>query len=148
MGISARIVAMMAPWKDPFYIKRVQALNCFGRSHFFNVCCICGGQTLLEAINPNGTGLVRLWNVYSNRLEAGDCSKTWKKLYICWLVVLLGKAKHQIPTQSNCRGEEVIIAMPPQEAEDFRSSLLTGGVSEACGNDFSAHGSYVDVVWW
>ena len=26
--------------------------------------------------------------------------------------------------------QEVIIAMPPKEAEDFRSSLLTGGVSE------------------
>ena len=29
--------------------------------------------------------------------------------------------------------QEVIIAMPPKEAEDFRSSLLTGGVSEVPG---------------
>lgn len=33
---------------------------------------------------------------------------------------------------STCLNQEVAIAMPPQEAEDFRESLLTGGVGEAC----------------
>lgn len=57
-----KIVAMMAPWKDPFYIKRV------------------------------------------------------------W-------CDFEMYTATDLK-QEVIIAMPPKEAEDFRSSLLTGGVSE------------------
>ncbi|CAK9071581.1 Hypothetical protein SCF082_LOCUS35387, partial [Durusdinium trenchii] len=57
-----KVVAMMAPWKDPFYIKRV------------------------------------------------------------W-------CDFEMYTATDLK-QEVAIAMPPQEAEDFRESLLTGGVGE------------------